>query len=594
MAKSNSTFSDPASDRNSNAIAGHDSNGDATAKFRALFSLPDIAILELDYDLNCIDANATWQKLTGITVKEALGQGWLAGLNPSDARSLNDSLPRSIAACESFQLDLRVKQTEAEPRWLRARASPIGESRSRYFVLLQDITEFMAKEQHLENVAQRDPLTGLLNRTAYYNQLDIALCGVGRLGSVALMFIDLDGFKQINDRYGHDVGDDLLKEVAIRLRSSLRKVDILARVGGDEFNIALTHIEEVRSVVTVANKILSSLSQSFHLKNRSLHISCSIGIAVAQQEGRPRESLIKQADTALYKAKQAGKNQFQFYTAALNRSAHIEAQLRNSLRDAQNRDLSIVFQPQINADTGQISAIEALARWEHEALGKVSAHAIIKIMEDTGLINDFSGLLFNRAFHAASSWQKRFNKDIKVAVNLSSRQLRNPDLPVTLYRAAKRHGLTPDDIILEINEQVIGSIPDLASEALRNLSRMGFHIALDDFGTGHSSLANLQTLPLSSIKIDRSFIQDVTVDPTQAKIVAATLDLAEALNLTVVAEGVETLELKNWLLSHGCKMHQGHYYYAATKAEKLEKLIAQHNAALPLSAANVGFISDSS
>jgi diguanylate cyclase (GGDEF)-like protein len=530
----------------------------------------------VDLELNCLQVNESWTLLTGLSSLSSLNHGWLAAFyesGPSDAAS---DFPRSLSQCAHYQKDFPVVSNTKEKMWFRAHAAVVDNIADRYLLVFFNVSEFMAKEQHLESVAQIDSLTGLLNRRAFYTQFSLALRGVGRLGSVALMFVDLDGFKQINDQFGHDVGDELLKEVSKRLRKSLRKVDLLARVGGDEFTIALTHVEEVRSIVTVANKILQSLSSPIQLSKRSVFISCSIGIALAQDERVSIDTVIKQADTALYDAKGAGKNQFKFFTPALNHSAKIEAQLRASLLNANNRDLRVVFQPQIDTSSNRIVAIEALARWQHEGLGSVSADSIIRIMEDAGLINDFSKVLFNQAFHSASRWRQRFDQDIKIAVNLSARQVRDRDLAISMFNIAKRHGLQPSDVILEINESALANNAELATESLTNARRMGFHISLDDYGSGVSSLSTLMTLPLDSVKIDGYFIADAAKNPEHAKTVIAVLDLAKSLNLTVIAEGVETRDTQNWLIKQGCNYQQGHFHYTATNQEKIEKLISNH------------------
>jgi len=543
-----------------------------------LQSHPAIAFIELNLNLECLSVNDSWFGFSRLDEPSSLKTGWLSAFREGDQKRLRNKLPRSIQECANFTEECEILDIQGNSTFVRAHTclaeSTNAVSPQSYLLFFYDITDLLHRERQLQNVAQQDPLTGLLNRSVFYERMELALEGVGRLGSVALMFIDLDGFKQVNDRYGHDVGDALLKEVAYRLRQSLRKVDILARVGGDEFNILLTNVDAIRNIVTVANKILASLSETFHLQNRSLHISCSIGIAVAQDADSAITSLIKQADTALYKAKHAGKNQFTFFTSELNRSAVIEAKLRSNLALQDDHNLQVVYQPQVDSHSGEVLAIEALARWEHPELGPISADTLIKVAEDAGLINTISDVILNLAFEAASTWHRRFRCNICVAINISARQLRNEDLPVALYHLARRHGLSVANIILEINEQTIYSAPEIVQSALVNLNRMGFQIALDDFGTGYSSLSHLRTLPLNIIKIDHELTHTVLDDPINAKIVAAIIDLANALDLQVVAEGVETASVKEWLQKHGCTVHQGHFHCSALEKTKLLKWIS--------------------
>jgi len=368
------------------------------------------------------------------------------------------------------------------------------------------------------------------------------------------MFIDLDEFKHVNDTIGHDAGDSLLREVANRLGDSVRQVDTIARIGGDEFTVILTNVQNTRSITAIADKLLESLAEPIIVNNRPMYVSCSIGIAVAETDGSDTKQLLKQADAALYKAKDAGKNQYKFYTAELDRNASLHMLLQQSLKDRSRNDFRLVYQPQVDAATNKIIGVEALTRWSHDDADPIGPDVFIKIIEESGLINEFSEWLLEEVFSTVSAWRKTGNLDVLVSINISAKQFRNKDLAMLIYQRSLAHGVDPKSIVLEITETAIIDDPEIATNTLKSLRSMGFGLALDDFGTGYSSLMYLRQMPLQCVKIDRSFVKDVIHDEEDAKIVFAILGLAKTLGMDVVAEGVDNTDVKNWLIDHDCRV----------------------------------------
>jgi len=546
----------------------------AVQRFQALTSILPIGMLQLDNTWACHYANDTWCDFVRLTAEEVYDHGWLHSIYSGDCDDFLADLRQQTMSTGRFSGEVRVQTPLGNVLWAKINACSLYSSNgdiAGFILTCHDITDHLVTEKRLKEAAETDALTGLSNRSAFSQKLELSLSEAHRYGGVALIFIDLDNFKLINDTLGHDAGDALLVEVANRLRDVLRKVDYIFRVGGDEFTVIVSHIKQVASVKMIAEKIVTAMATPFLLNGRSVYVTCSLGLSVYEDK-MTKDTLVKQADVALYKAKEAGRNQYQFFTSALNRDASMLISLRESVRERIDDDFRVVFQPQVNAVTGELVGLESLARWRMEG-EDVGPHVFIKLLEQCGLINEFSDWLFDRVFDLASRWKGQLVDGVKIALNLSARQFRNTDLVYSITEKCQKAGVDPRDFVLEVTETALISDTELASGALSKLRKIGFSISLDDFGTGYSSLMYLRSMPITSVKIDRSFTKDVLEDPEDAQIVAGILNLASALGLSVVAEGVETEDVAQWLVDHDCPIHQGFLYDRPLEAARVHDLL---------------------
>ncbi len=547
-------------------------------RFEVLTNLAPVGILQLDRNWCCTYTNDTWCEYCQVTPDEAMGTGWLKGLHSLDAESTLSKLRHDTGLTGRFEGELRLQSPLGRITWVKANACSLyaesGETTG-LIIIFNDITERLSNERRLQDIAEKDQLTGLVNRAFFNDRVETALQGIDRFGSVALMFIDLDEFKPINDTFGHQVGDQLLCEVAIRMKETLRQADTIARIGGDEFTVLLTNVVNTRAITVIADKLLAALADPFLLNTRPIYISLSIGIAVANTSDGDAKKLFKQADAALYKAKTAGRNQYKFYTDALDKDANLHIHLRQSLKEPGRSDFRIVYQPQVDARSGVIKGLELLTRWQHSDAESTGPDVFIKMIEESGLINEFSEWLLEEVFSTICCWEAMPGSlgDLTISINLSAKQFRNKDLALHIFKKCQLYRINPRRIVFEITETALIDDPKIASGTLQKLRDMGFGVSLDDFGTGYSSLVYLRKMPLQSIKIDRSFIKDITQSEGDARIVSAILVLASTLELDVIAEGVDNNETKEWLLQHGCPIQQGFYFHKPLEKEAVEKLL---------------------
>jgi diguanylate cyclase (GGDEF)-like protein len=381
-----------------------------------------------------------------------------------------------------------------------------------------------------------------------------------RGGRVGLLFVDLDHFKRINDTLGHGVGDELLRAVAQRMRSCVRTEDTVARFGGDEFLVLLEEVDRSEHVGRIANKILDAISQPLPLAGRELTISGSIGISLYPDDGTSREDLIRAADTAMYAAKEMGRQSYSFHTAEMTTTAMRYMALDQDLRRAVERgELTLHYQPQISMQTGEIIGVEALIRRRHGARGLLGADEVVPIAERSGLILEIGQWVLREALRQAKEWQATGLSPVRIAVNVSALQVQRGRLLHTVTQALDAAGLMPGQLEIEITESTLQSEHDCLV-TLQALKRLGVTLAIDDFGTGYSCLSSLKTLPINRLKIDRAFVRDVSHDQNDAAIVEAIIAMAHKLNLQVVAEGVETAAQEEFLRGRGCDAAQGYLY----------------------------------
>ncbi|MEO1377014.1 MAG: EAL domain-containing protein, partial [Cyanobacteria bacterium J06635_10] len=447
----------------------------------------------------------------------------------------------------------------------------------------RDISEGFQAEATIRHQASHDLLTNLPNRTQFNGRLLESLAKASdSLGKLAVCFLDLDRFKTINDTLGHGIGDKLLQSVAQRLKRCLHSRDIIARWGGDEFTLLLSDINNTQEASCVAEDILKALKPGFLIDNHLLHISASIGIAVYPNHGRDGETLIKNADAALNHAKFQGRNHYQIYNSAINSQASELLNLENSLHYAVERnEFRLYYQPQIDITTGEICKFEALLRWQHPKLGLIPPSKFIPIAEETGLIIPISEWVLKTACAQNQIWQNILGlPSVGVAVNLSARQFQQPDLVDTVRRVLNETKLSPRYLELEITESAAMQNVDFSTEVLTELYDMGVSISIDDFGTGYCSFNYLKQFPIHCLKIDRSFVRDLTNDTNDAAIITAMIALAHGLNLSVVAEGVETKEQQNLLRILECELMQGNLFSPAVCAQEATELLLQSKSRL--------------
>jgi diguanylate cyclase len=427
----------------------------------------------------------------------------------------------------------------------------------------------------LQHSATHDALTDLPNRLLLADRLEQAIVHADRNGSrFALLLVDLDHFKTVNDSLGHAAGDDLLSEVARRLRASVRKSDTLARFGGDEFVLIINDVKAVPEIEGVIGAVCECLKRPIELADLEVHVSLSVGVSIYPTDGSDRETLLKHADVAMYQAKRAGRNGYQFYAPAMNAFTRDRLVLENELRRAvRASEFQLLYQPQASTADGVIESVEALIRWNHPRRGLLPAAAIIPLAEESGLILPIGEWVLREACRQASSWLHS-GRRLRVAVNLSVQQLRQAELPETVQAALSASGLDPAYLEIELTETAVMQEAESSVRTLRRLADLGVSIAVDDFGTGYSSLSYLRRLPLRRLKIDRSFVRDILTCRDTSEIVRAILSLAASLDLRVIAEGVETAEQLTALQRLGCEHFQGFYCAAPVAAAQLLARIA--------------------
>jgi diguanylate cyclase (GGDEF)-like protein len=438
----------------------------------------------------------------------------------------------------------------------------------------------------IEHLAYHDALTGLPNRPLFIDRLIVALAQAARANQkLAVFFLDLDRFKDINDSLGHSTGDALLKAVADRIRRCVRDGDTVARFGGDEFTLLVPRMESVDDAAKIAQKIIEVLKIPFQIADRELFVTTSIGIGLYPVDGVDPETLVRNADTAMYRAKEQGRDNYQLYAPAMNARALERLALENMLRKAiTQNELELHYQPIVHAVTGEIVGVEALLRWNHPQLGLLSPAHFISVAEVSGLIIPIGTWALRVACKQVRQWQKKLHVDLKLSVNLSARQFQQPDLLEQIRNIVEETGLAPSNLELEITESNAMQNAENTIYTLREIKNIGVRIAMDDFGTGYSSLNYLKRFPIDTLKLDQSFVHDVANGATDAAIASAVIDMAHSLRLEVVAEGVETAEQLRFLQQQQCDRIQGYYFSPPLPVSGLENYIVTRRAAAAVTA----------
>jgi diguanylate cyclase (GGDEF)-like protein len=470
--------------------------------------------------------------------------------------------------------------------WVLSTKVPLRDRRGRIVGTMgisRDITDRKQAELHIRYMALHDSLTGLPNRSLLEDLLAHAIALAGRNGKrVAVLMLDLDRFKRVNDSFGHHIGDRLLEAVAVRLRNCLRESDIVARLGGDEFVIGLPLVDKHEDIEQVASKVLTTLSAPFEIEGHGLRIGSSIGICEYPSDGENPRDLLQAADTAMYEAKNSERGNYSFFTAELTDATRRRQKLEFDLQHALARDEFVLYyQPLVATETGGITGVEALLRWRHPEQGMIFPNQFVPQLEELGLMADVGNWVLRTACAQNAAWQKAGLTPVRVMVNLSSTQFYRSNIASSVTRALSESGLDPKWLELELTESLMLDDSETTIKIMRALKRLGVSLSLDDFGTGWSSLSYLRRFPVDRIKIDRSFLRDIASEPSAEAVVRSIMNLGRDLGLACVAEGVETSEQLNYFRKQKCEEVQGFLYSPAIPESDCRELLRAGTLSVP-------------
>lgn len=533
-----------------------------------------------DHNNTIIDINEAFSTITGYSKEEAIGQ------NPNILKSdrHNDAFYRGMwkallkNGVWKGEIWNRRKNGEVYPEWLSiSKVTSEKGDVTNYVAVFHDISEFKATQSELSHQAYHDALTGLPNRTLLLDRLRKAVNAAKRDdGSLALLFVDLDNFKHVNDSLGHVVGDKVLQDAALRIARLVRQSDTVSRFGGDEFVILVTEVKEKHDTVLLAKRIMDSLADPFKVNSRSFMITPSIGIAFFPEDGITSESLIKHADLAMSEAKKMGRNTYHLFTPRLSEAVHRRIQMENDLRRAvMNREFTVFYQPKVRLSDGKITGMEALVRWQKPDGSLVPPIDFIPLSEKTGLIIPIGEQVLEIACMETVELNQQFGINLKLAVNLSLRQFKSEKLIRTLDGIMSMAQFPSEDLELEITESTVMSDVEFTTNVMNEMCKRGITFSIDDFGTGYSSLTHIKHLPLHTLKIDKSFVDGLPNNETDWKITQVIISLAKSFGLATVAEGVETVDQYVFLKNLGCDTIQGYLYSPPVPKEEFAKLLAK-------------------
>ena len=530
-----------------------------------------------------LQANDKFCEISGYSAAELVGNGHRMVKSNVHGPSFFAELWHTIAGGDIWRGEICNRARDGNLYWVDLAIVPMKDDSgriARYIAISIDITERKRAEQHMMHMATHDALTGLPNRNLLQDRIQQALAHDRRSHEqAAVLFIDLDRFKTINDSLGHDTGDLLLVEVARRLKAVVREEDTVARQGGDEFIVLLASTSGARNVGMVADNLLAAIVEPYYIKGRQLHVSASIGIAMFPHDGQDVDTLLKHSDIAMYHAKESGRNTTQFFAPEMNALAAERHAISSDLRHAFGRnELQLHYQPIVDIARGGVARMEVLLRWHHSRWGVVPPLKFIPIAEDSGLIVALGEWVLRTACTQMRAWSEAGLQVPKLAINLSARQFHHPGLVESIAVILAETQADARMIELEITEGLLMENTDQAIATLNRLNDMGFEIAVDDFGTGYSSLNYLKRFPIDTLKIDRSFVMDIAEDPDDAAIVTAIIALAHSLDMRVVAEGVEDEAQLGFLRRQGCDFYQGYYHSKPLPAEDIEALLRKYEA----------------
>ncbi len=563
----------------------------AEEKYRAIFEEAVLGIFQATPDGRLLDINRAFASIHGFESPQQMLEEVSQNSNQLfvDKRQISKwtSILEEHGIIRSTEVEILDRQ--AKHKWVLVNIRVVRNADGDIILhegTVEDITVRKLAQQQVDFLAYYDSLTGLPNRTLLKDRLSKALATSRRTGSgVAVLFLDLNRFKVINDSLGHSFGDLLLQQVANRLKGVLREHDTVSRVGGDEFLLVLTGVSCVAEVEKTATRIVESITGEYSIQNRTLSVSCSVGISIFPEHGRDGETLIKNADAAMYCAKERADNAFCFFTDEMNARVMERLTLENSLRLAIERnEMFVVYQPQINIASGSVTGLEALLRWQHPELGLIKPETFIQIAENSGMITAIGEWVLRTVCSQIARWKKEGIIVVPVAVNVSAVQFRQEGFRDLLKRVLQETKLDPRYLELELTESLLLSNADVMFKVLHDLKDMGLKLVIDDFGTGYSSLSYLRHFPVTKLKIDRSFIRDVAIDPDAAAIATAIISMSKSLNLKVIAEGVEDDAQLAFLCQHACDEFQGYLFSRPLNVHDVPSVLQRNSVQLVRSA----------
>ena len=542
------------------------------------------SVISTDLQGKIINWNSGSQRLLGYKAQEIIGKNIAELYSKENIHLFKESVDELLKSGKFHQDVILIKQDKSA---LSASlslsllkdeyAEPTGIVCYSQDVTARKIAESKLKQQKniLEHQANHDALTGLPNRLLFHDRLSQAIQKAQRNEKqLAIFFIDLDRFKQINDSLGHDIGDKVLQTVSKRLLSVMRQEDTLARLGGDEFTILMEDLSKFDDASILADKILQSLVEPMEIEGNTLYVSSSIGISLYPQDDTRANNLLKFADAAMYRAKDEGRDNYQFYSSEMTLLASEHVLMETSLRNALvNEEFTVVYQAQTNGENDKLTGMEALVRWNHPIQGMIPPSKFIPLAEETGFIIALDQWVMKTAIKQVVQWYKGGLNPGKLAINLAMKQLQHKDFIQMIKETLQRSGCKPEWIALEVTEGQIMTNPDKAIVMLKEISNMGVELAVDDFGTGYSSLTYLKRLPINKLKIDQSFVRDLPYDEEDIGITKSVIALSQSLNLQVIAEGVETKEQRDFLVANGCVSIQGYFYGKPIPAHEMELVL---------------------
>jgi diguanylate cyclase (GGDEF)-like protein/PAS domain S-box-containing protein len=537
------------------------------------------AVICTDIEGKITFLNHVAEALTGWTLVESIGKPMAEAfqiVNANTHKTIPDPMDKSVVQNRAGKLPANsvLIQRDGREVFIEDSVAPIHDRADNItgsVLVFRDVSAARALAEQVVHSAEHDPLTDLPNRLLLNDRLEQAIAMAARLhGKVAVLFLDLDGFKHINDSLGHSTGDKLLKSVATRLLDCVRAPDTVSRQGGDEFIVLLQDLPKSNDAIVAVNRILEAVAIPHFVNDRELHVTTSIGVSLYPGDGLDAETLIKNADTAMYQAKEGGRQGYKFFGPEMNVRAVERQTIEEDLRSAlEHNEFSLHYQPKIDLKTGEISGLEALIRWSHPRRGMVPPLQFIPIAEDCGLIVPIGAWVLREACTQARAWADAGLPPMTMAVNVSAIQFRSKDFLERMFATMSETGMDPRSLEIEITESVFMKHAEVARTILRALRDRGVRVSVDDFGTGYSSLSYLRKFPLDSIKIDQSFVRQITPKPEDAGIVSAIISIGQGLNLRVIAEGVETADDLAFLKAHDCDEAQGYLFSRPLPAKDL-------------------------
>lgn len=547
--------------------------------FETIFDDTHNGIALLNLDGRFLRANKSLCEMLGYSEADTLAMNFYYIIHPNDLNNLQVYIQQLLNdQIKVHQSEQQCFKKNGDLLWIMSTLSLIRDNEGKpiYFIIqVQDITLQKKAEERLKHMAYHDPLTGLANRNKLEQFINHMLASARRhQQSFALLFFDLDRFKNINDTIGHEAGDLLLQIIAERLRSTVRGTDLVARLGGDEFVLVITDVKKTEAVALISQKILESIMKVIVIKGQEIYITTSIGISLYPYDGQNMQTLMKNADLALYRAKEHGRNNYQFYTLEMTSKAQEKLSLQNALGHALAKNEFVLhYQPKMEIATRRITGVEALLRWKNKDYGMISPNEIISLAEETGLIIPVSEWVLKTACTQLKRWHDMGMTSLTVSVNCSARQFKQSTFVDDIISALKQAGLPPQALEIEITEGTIMQDPENNLRVLYALKEVGVKIAIDDFGTGYWSLSNLRQLSVDKIKIDKTFIKQIPNDETSEAIASAIITMVKKIGIQSIAEGVETREQFDFLAREGCTEIQGYYLTQPLAEEVMTKFL---------------------